>query len=266
MRALTPPLLVLHPDASFRARVRRSARGYEYREVGSWEELHEMLDTAPPAALLLVDPYFGTGDGRLSPALARLREDFPSVPILAALELTPERYEDLRELGELGVVQVISLHHDDTPRAIARRLASARGRPLHGLLERSLPEETSGRGRAIVAAAAEVVAVQGHARDLASALFITRRTLLRWCHDAGLPVPRELMAWMRILLAAHLLDDPGRSVLSVAHSCGYSSDSALRRVMQKFLGMSPTELRSAGAFPHASREFTRLLREARRKR
>ena len=57
------------------------------------------------------------------------------------------------------------------------------------------------------------------------------RTVLRWAERAGLPAPRRMLAWMRILLAAVLLDDPGRTVLSVAHACGYSSDSSLRRAM-----------------------------------
>jgi AraC-like DNA-binding protein len=63
------------------------------------------------------------------------------------------------------------------------------------------------------------------------------------------------MAWMRILLAASLLDDPGRTVLGVAYACGYSSDSSLRRAMQDFLGTVPTALRREGAFSRAARLF-----------
>src|SRR3712207_4948195 len=113
--------------------------------------------------------------------------------------------------------------------------------------------------RSIVDAAAEVVAVGGHGRDLARSLQLSRRTLLRWCERAELPPPRKLLAWMRILLACELLDDPGRTVLSVAHACGYSSDSGLRRVTQKFVGSSPTELRRRGAFARASKVFLESL-------
>src|SRR3712207_9332148 len=82
--------------------------------------------------------------------------------------------------------------------------------------------------RSIVDAAAEVVAVGGHGRDLARSLQLSRRTLLRWCERAELPPPRKLLAWMRILLACELLDDPGRTVLSVAHACGYSRSEERR--------------------------------------
>ncbi|MBV9110730.1 MAG: AraC family transcriptional regulator, partial [Gemmatimonadetes bacterium] len=88
---------------------------------------------------------------------------------------------------------------------------------------------------------------------------LSERTVLRWTERAALPPPRRLMAWMRILLAASLLDDPGRTVLSVAYACGYSSDSSLRRAMQDFLDTVPTVLRREGAFSRASHTFLEEL-------
>jgi AraC-like DNA-binding protein len=73
------------------------------------------------------------------------------------------------------------------------------------------------------------------------------------------------MAWMRLLFATDLLDDPARTVLSVAHACGYVSDSSLRRAMQDFLGTSPTLLRERGAFAVASRIFVEELGQIRRR-
>jgi transcriptional regulator GlxA family with amidase domain len=120
----------------------------------------------------------------------------------------------------------------------------------------------SGRARTLLMAAAEVVSMGGRGRDLARSLHLSERTVLRWSERSGLPPPRRLMAWMRILLAASLLDDPGRTVLSVAYACGYSSDSSLRRAMQDFLGTVPTVLRREGAFTRASRLFLEELGKA----
>ena len=117
----------------------------------------------------------------------------------------------------------------------------------------------------IIDAAADIVTAGEHGRDLASSLGLSRRTLLRWTDRAGLPPPRKLLAWMRILRACELLDDPGRSVLSVANATGYASDSGLRRITQKFLRASPTELRERGAFAIASTAFVRALTDARLK-
>lgn len=269
MKKVYRPLLVMHPDAAFRERVRKACgNDYHFQAIPDWESLQEAIRESPPAAVALVYPYEtwnasnGPG-GELSPRLESLMGEFPSLAVLAALEVTPDRFNDLRTLGRWGVVQVISLDHDDTAYAISQRLKAARGRPLRALIEQVLPPETSGRARAIIEAATDVVTAGQHGRDLAKSLHLSRRTLLRWCQRAGLPAPRRLLAWMRVLLACELLDDPGRTVLSVAHTCGYSSDSGLRRITQKFLGSSPTDLREEGAFRIASDEFLKQLAETR---
>lgn len=260
------PLLVLHRDAGFRERVRAtSGTAFTYHEISAWPLLAEAVRTAPPSALVIVDPDGGGGEG-LSDDLRQLLAEFPSTPVFAAMIVTPERLSDLRTLGTWGVTQVISLGHDDTVAAMSRRFRMAQGKPLKALLEQVLPADTTGRARALLDAAAEVVAVAGGAEDLARVLRVSRRTLLRWCQKSELPPPRELLAWMRILLAAALLDDPGRTTLAVAQGCGYANDSGLRRVMGRFLGMSPRELRRKGAFAEASRAFLQALESVRARR
>jgi AraC-like DNA-binding protein len=41
----------------------------------------------------------------------------------------------------------------------------------------------------------------------------------------------------------------------VAYTCGYASDSSLRRAVQEFTGVLLTELRQQGAFATASEKF-----------
>lgn len=266
MRKVRRPLLLLHPDLPFRERVRQaSGKEYEFRAVSGWDALGTAVRELP-SPLVVVDPYVSSQNGSKgpSPELRGLLAEFPSMAVLAAMEVLPDRFNDIRTLGKWGVVQVISLDHDDTSYAISQRLRAARGRPLLALLEEVLPPDTPGRARAILEASVDVVSVGGHGSDLAKSLYLSRRTLLRWTIRAGLPAPRQLLAWMRVLQAAELLDDPGRSVLSVAHICGYSSDSGLRRITQKFLEASPTELRGKGAFDYAAKKFLEVLAEARR--
>jgi AraC-like DNA-binding protein len=260
--------LVLHSDAAFREAVREACgEDYQFTELADWRALDEGIREAPPGSMAVVDPYASTdGSARQRTPSTELRDmltAYPSTPFVAALEMRAEAHEDVRLLGRWGVVQVVAIGHDDTVVAIGRRLRSARGRPMRALLEQVLPPETSGRARAIIDAAADVVMMGEHGRDLAETLNLSRRTLLRWSERAGLPPPRRLLAWMRILLACELLDDPGRSVLSVAHSAGYASDSGLRRITQKFLRASPTELRETGAFPRAADAFVTVLNETR---
>src|SRR5690606_25819214 len=114
------------------------------------------------------------------------------------------------------------------------------------------PHYTSASARAILSAASAVVADGGQGKDLAKVLDITPRTLSRWCRKAGLPPPKRLLAWMRILLAAEFLDDPGRPVAAVAQACGYAADSSLRLALRRFTGFNPTDLRERGAFDTAA--------------
>ena len=266
MQTVARPLLVLHSDSLFRERLRRIGnQRFQLQFVNDWDGLREALREAPPAALIVVDPYtrsYGS-EAELAPELRSLLWEFPSATVIAALEVRKGRLRDLRTLGEWGVKEVIALDEEDTLEAISRRLRSAQGRPLQSLLERSLPSTLSGRARTLLLAASEVVAAGGHGRDLAASLRLSERTLLRWAEQADLPPPRRVLAWMRVLLACELLDDPGQTVLSVAYTCGYASDSSLRRAVQEFTGVLLTKLRQQGAFATASQLFLKELQETR---
>lgn len=268
MRSVARPLIVLHSDRLFRERLRATGgSGFEPILVGSWDDLVDTVRSAAAAAVIIVDPYHGMQDRTaLSPDLSAFLHRFPSVPVVAALEIRPGCFEHVRKLGEWGAVQVICLDEEETAIAIRHRLDATRGRPLRDLIERSLPIGTNGQARAILGVAAGVVSEGGKGSDLARSLHITPRTLLRWCRRAGLPPPKQLLAWMRIMLAAELLDDPGRTVLDVALACGYSADSSLRHAMHTFLQVSPKTLRADRAFEVASKAFLEALADAREER
>lgn len=266
MQSIPSPLLVLHSDPAILTRLGEVAfqRGFELRALRDWEQLAEAARSAPASALLVVDPFLGNGErGTISPELVRLLDDLPSLSITAAVRIQPGMQESLRRLGGVGVVQVIDLEEEETLVAVGQRLAAARGRPLRALMDRALPDSTSGAARAILAAATSVVAEGGQGQDLADSLNVTPRTVSRWCRRAALPPPKRLLAWMRILLAAELLDDPGRRITEVATACGYAADSSLRHTLRTFVGMTPTELRQHGAFAVSSRLFLEALSEAR---
>jgi AraC-like DNA-binding protein len=266
MQPIARPLVVFHPDPLLKERIQSMSNPrLQIHFVESWEALRAVLNDSPPAALVVVDPYTHTHgtEMELAPELRSILWEFPSATVIAAMEIHRTRMRDLRTLGEWGVKELISLDEEDTVEAITRRLRTAQGRPLQTLLERSLPANLSGRARALLMAAAEVVSEGGHGRDLAAQLRLSERTLLRWAEQADLPPPRRILAWMRVLLACELLDDPGQTVLSVAYTCGYASDSSLRRAVQEFTGVMLTQLRRQGAFATASEMFIKELNETR---
>src|SRR3954464_5419111 len=139
MQAVARPLIVLHSDGGFKERVRPTGRHLFKRQfVNDWDQLRVALKEAPPAALVVVDPYTHSygAEAELAPELRSLLWEHPSATVIAALEVKRQRVRDLRTLGEWGVKEVIALDEEDTLEAISRRLRAAQGRPLQSLLER----------------------------------------------------------------------------------------------------------------------------------
>jgi AraC-like DNA-binding protein len=266
MQQVPRPLLVLHKDPALREQLQEIAldQRLELAFVDDWGTLHEQVRSAPASALVVVDPFEGAPARGIAPAeVARLLQRFPSLTVAAAVPVRSGSEADIRRLGESGVVELIDLVEESTPVAVGQRLQATRGRRLRTLLDRALPPRMSGLARSIIAAATEVVADGGQGSDLAERMNVTTRTLSRWCRRAALPPPKRLLAWMRILAAADLIDDPGRTMSDVAASCGYAADTSLRHALRAFLGRGPRELREQGAFAAASEAFVQALIEAR---
>jgi AraC-like DNA-binding protein len=252
-------ILVLHPEPRVHATVAEAAgEASLVTTVDDWPGLEEALLASPPSTVAVVDPYLGgTGPG---PAreLHGLLQRLPSTSVIPVLEVTAERAPDVTLLDEWGVAAIISSGHDDTPAAISRRLDDACVRPLKRLLASMLPPETSPHAYTLLFAAADTMCAGGNAADLATALEASPSTLLRWCEAAALPSPRTLLQWVRILLAASLLEEPVRTPDSVARTCGYASTAELRTVTQRLLGRTPAQLKTDG-FPHAAARFLQAL-------
>lgn len=234
-----------------------------------WADVDEAVKTAPPSAVVLLDPYAGPRPGDAFPRLHDLLRRFPSLTVVAAFPLQAETMADVSTLHEWGVAEVVDTGPEATARALHARLRQAHARPLKQRLERALGQKVSGDARNLLLAAAEVAVEGGGARELAALLEVAPRTLTERCARADLPPPRQVQAWMRILLACMLLDDPGRTVYAAAWACGYSTDRSLRRAVGEFVGSGASELRRGGAFEQAAKALNAVLfglREAGRER
>ena len=82
----------------------------------------------------------------------------------------------------------------------------------------------------------------------ARTLGIDRKTIRNRLVKAGLPPPRSVIAWNRLLHAARLLDDPGRRVEQIATILEFPSASAFDNMLRRYAALTPGELRTRGAF------------------
>jgi methylphosphotriester-DNA--protein-cysteine methyltransferase len=239
--------------------------GPPYTCVGdvAWTEVGEKLRRAPATTLIIVDPYAGVRRGERFPKVRDLLRRFPSVPVVCAMELSAEVALDMGMLLDWGISDVAALGPESTPFTLARRLQQAHARPFKRAVEGTLSQYVGADARQILMAAAEVAAEGGQAQELATRLRVTVHTLGERCMRSEVPPARQVQAWMRLLLACMLLDDPGRTVYGAAYASGYQTDRSLRRAITTMLGVDSTALRRAGAFATAARAFNAVLRDAR---
>jgi AraC-like DNA-binding protein len=253
MQPIVRPLLVLHADEEFCHTLSLVPGGaYSLQRCADWTALRAALRRAPANAICIVP---GAESEGAPDHLGALLSEFPSATVLAAVEVHPGRAELLRILIGWGVADTIDLLREDSPQALARRLRLVQTRSVSRLLTRALPRGVPSRTRWLLTRAAEVVALGGAAPQLALALDVDERTVPRWCRRADLPPPRTLLAWLRVLLAADLLEDPGRSIESVARSCGYANSMSLKSAVRSLFNLTPRALRDRGAFAFVASSF-----------
>jgi AraC-like DNA-binding protein len=264
MQRIERTLLLLHRDAALGELLTRlPGLPYRVRGVEGWETLREALRGSSPTTLVVVDPFEGAGPDGPAPELRRLLAEFPEATVVAAFRPDPSRAEALAALIDWGVAEWLDLEREDRPAAVLRRLRKVWSRPVERLLRRALPRGAPSRTRMLLSVAVEVVAAGGQAPEMAAALEVGERTVTRWFERADLPPPRRLFAWLRLLLAADLLDDPERSLESISRATGYAGAPSLKSALRNLLGTTPRELREAGAFRTVAARFAGELFELR---
>lgn len=227
---------------------------FEVRVLASGAEVLAEVPWLPPATVVAADC------GERVPGWAwELLTAFPSVPVMAALDLGAAPHGIVARLLDRGAADVLDLGMEREPDQVAWRFHQARARPFIQRLEQGLTRYASAHARIILRGAARVTVVGGGAAELAEEFQVSTETVAGWCAAAGLLPPRSLQSWLRVLLAAMLLEEHGRTVAAVARSCGYTSDRGLRRTMSRFLGSDLRTLRRQQPFEVVMRAFNAEL-------
>lgn len=126
---------------------------------------------------------------------------------------------------------------------------------VRGVLAEAQPPKLRSAAAHLLLAAADIVARDGSALDLAAAVGMNPRTLSRALSRAGLPPGVRVLQWLRVLVAAKVLEQPGASVADAAVVSGYSTRGAVSRVIKERTGMAPSALVQRGAFETAVSRF-----------
>ena len=268
-KPLPRPLLLLSQTEELEANLRRVVDApFAIKRVSSWSDLKQALSSAPHTAVCFADAMVSIGsETGLAEGIREIAREYPLVAVVACLRVRECDTGILAALQSWGVAEILDIEKEMSSVGIARRLDIVRTLWAQRLFRRALPKTLSARGRTLLEALADIAARGGHVSDLGDVLGVYRGTITRWCAAAGIPEPRRSFAWIRLLLAADLLEDQSRSIEAVSKISGFSSAASLKSATRTFTSLTPSELRDAGAFETVARlarsEF-RATREAAR--
>ncbi|HEX6107760.1 MAG TPA: helix-turn-helix transcriptional regulator [Gemmatimonadales bacterium] len=197
-------------------------------------------------------------------AVGHLVREFPAIPTVALLsQHDPGATERLLRLGASGVRQVV----DVTSPSGWSRLREVVGQPatrsaarIQGPILDALagaPPDTRLFVEAMIRLAPDTPTVA----VLAERLYVRPSTLMSRFARAGLPSPKNYLAAVRLLHAAHLFESAGLSVADVAYRLEYSSPQSFGRHLRAMLGVTALEFRRRFPFPVALERFVRLMIE-----
>jgi AraC-like DNA-binding protein len=217
---------------------------FVWEAVSTWPEAVDAI-RGRPVEMAVVDPLLGSTTPKTH-GIGRLRQFFPSLPLLVYTELAPATAGVLLELGRTGIRRVVVHRFEDAPGSLRNALLaeleqSASQQVILGLgdMLRDLPAELRLALEGMLHAPGDGPTVTA----LAERARLTRRTCERWFTKVGLPSPRVVMVLTRLLYAHRLLLDPGYTVEDVALKLGYSKTKTLQMHLRAVFGLTAGELR-----------------------
>jgi AraC-like DNA-binding protein len=179
----------------------------------------------------------------MPPEWNALREAFPAIPIVAYAPFRPDDGELLARCREEGVAALAVEGVDDAVVGeLVRRvsLAALRRRALADaprVLRLADPLQ-----QAVWDHLVERIGHPVATSDLASRLGISREHLSRQFGAGGAPNLKRVIDFLRVVVAAQLLANPGLSVAQVAELLAFSSSSHLGSATRRVAGVGTAEL------------------------
>lgn len=207
----------------------------------SWRALNEALSGESIDACVVDADHPGRDVARAE--IEAIREKYPSLAIIAYADVTGElEYYDLGELGVDGVL--LAGRHD------AAKIRDVVDQAMAANSAIRIAHELEGRfgtlGSRAIAWSIEHATSEPSVEQFAAAMGRAPRWLVSALHRDGLPSPKTLLLWGRLLRAGAYLGRDRRTVEETAFLLGYSTASSLARAMKKNTGLTASEVAACG--------------------
>jgi AraC-like DNA-binding protein len=228
---------------------------HELHECDDWASLTRICDREP-VRVAVVDLYWQREPD--FEGVRQLKQRLPRLTLVAYVAMAPERGHDLFDAGRAGIDGLVLSGQDDAPRPLLAIIERAESKSLAGLIRRSLDGVDQ-----VVSDAMLLTVTRAHERlsptGLARLLAQPRRAVTHRLAAEGFPPPQRLLTWGRLIVAAHMLEDPHRSADRVAATLDFPSGSAFRNTCQRYLHATPGEIRSRGGAGYVVRALLRQV-------
>lgn len=192
-------------------------------------------------------------------ALRRIRTNFPAHPLIAYYNsrgLTPRH---LFNVAQSGITELVQLDVDDSRLTFGRILNAASrvtyAQELADLLRNDVPDDL----QSIFLFSLEHAGRRLDVPELAASLGLSKRTLSWRMAQHGVPSPRIFLTWCRLLVAALILNESGRTLDSVADQLNFSGGHSLGAVFFRYMGKGIIALRQNGVLEEVLEAFREAL-------
>ncbi len=245
-------------DPVSRARLTDALRGEA--TVRNCERLIEILALVEQglATIVVLDHRDYDGNAAL-PMVRRLRDEFPSVPVVMYLPMAAVASGAVMDYARAGVSQLVFQGMDDFKTSLRSAVDAALDQVSAGAVATDLEPINPATIVPFLRYCLEHARRNITVEEVAAAMGVHRKTLVDRLKAARLPSPRAMIGWSRLLMAARLLDDPGRTIEQVALKLDFPSGTALRNMVKRYTGLRTTEVRENGGVRCLLHAFKREL-------
>ena len=215
--------------------------------------------TRAPGALCIVTEG-ADADGTPTDALiASVRRERPGLAVLAYCEASTVASPEIVAAVHAGASGLLFRGVDDVGSAVRSAIDRAREHAAATRALRELSDVIPPSARPVVEHCLRYGSRPLSVEQAAAALGVHRKTLVSRLAQAGLPEPRVVIAWCRLLHLAYALEDFGRSAERAAEDLLFPSSTAMRNLLRRYTGLRPAEVRENGGLTCVLHLFRRAL-------
>ena len=260
-------IVALVVGAGERARIQEALRGrYTLRFVDTVSRLEATLDAhAEQIAALIVESH--DADRRPSCDTVRfVRSARPQLTVVGYCRAGIAYSDDIRALAAAGVHELLFRGIDDVGSALRAVLAQAQQASAGEIVAAAFVPLVPERLWLFVRHVTRHPVESQRVGDVAHALGCHRKTLVNHCAQALLPPPQEMLAWCRLGVVGYLLSSSQSTVEAIALQLDFPSDTALRNLVKRHVGIRATEVRALGGLKRVVAAFESAVAANRRSR